>query len=91
MVLTVSENGKGTSEQYQQCISDDSPLINRRFLFTLFAGILLIPACEFGGDLISEGLNIYGRLLIIGGFGLFWGGLALIFLSGFRWTLGWWL
>jgi hypothetical protein len=91
LVLTVSQEGKSASEQHKQGIPEDTPPINRRFSFALIAGVLLIPACKFGGDLIRKGRNIYGRLLIGGAFGLFWTGLILIFLSGFRWTWRWWL
>jgi len=82
---------ESATENDKQGIPNNSPPINRRFWLTLGAGVLLIPACEFGSYLVRKGRNVYGRLLIGSGFGLFWGCLLILFLSGFRWSWGWWL
>ena len=72
----------------------DTPLqppFGRRVIFLWSTGGLLFPGCYLASKLINSGRNRIGVALIITCYVLFACGLALIVLSGFTWSWGWWL
>ena len=69
----------------------NQPPIVRRFTFVVLSGGLLIVCCYCRDSCIRRRRKWLGRLLIGSGFLLYWASLALIVLSGFRWSWGWWL
>jgi hypothetical protein len=89
--LEKPESGNGKSSE---CGDDSAPLeppTGRRVIFVLCGGLLLFPGCYFGGKFIDCGRRRVGFALIVGCYCVFACGLALIVLSGFPGTWGWWL
>jgi len=81
-----SDGGDGGTDS-----TGSEPPFGRRVIFLWSTGGLLFPGCYFGSKLIDSGRNKIGIALIVGCYGLFAWGLALIVLSGFSWSWGWWL
>jgi hypothetical protein len=84
--LQIHQTYKTCGKQEIQGAGNDRPPSVRKFLIALGAGILLVYGWQF-----AERRGVPGRLFVTICFGLFWSSLILVFLSGFRWSWGWWL
>lgn len=89
--LQDGQHSQNASEDSSQDRVEYGPPIGRRFILVWSSGLLLILGCYFGGKLINGGRQVSAKLLIGARLLLFWFGLFLICVGGFRWSWGWWL
>ena len=89
--LEVAQQGDGNSGKRRYDSAGDKPPFGRRFVFAFSSEIALIPACYFGSRFRARGRNGLGTTLIAASFGVFSAALALIVMTGFSWSWGWWL
>lgn len=69
----------------------DQPPFVRRLILAVCGAVMLIPACYYGDFFIRRHRRRLGWGLVGVSFFIFWAGLILMFLGGFRWTWNWWL
>lgn len=89
--LEIGEECDGSRSFGRQYCAQPRPPIGRRVIVLWGSSLLLFPGCYFGSKFVDSGRNRVGIATIVGSFILFALGLALIVLSVFGWSWGWWL
>lgn len=89
--LKPREHRQGSSEGYNPPVSDLREIINRRGLICVLCVLCLLPGFALGDLLIARGRRALGYCIVAAFIGVFNASLALLFLTSFSWSWGWWL
>jgi hypothetical protein len=66
-------------------------LILHREIIGYIAAFVVLPACWWGIGLIRSGRRFLGITILVLDYGFFCGSIALVALTQFSWTWGWWI